>query len=297
MMQKEVCMFFPEIIDLHMHSKFSDGTDTPEEILDWVKEAGIEFFSITDHDSVKAGPVIQKIRRKGDPAFITGVEFSCRDEYGKCHVLGYGYDPGAEEIQRLVHKAHTFRMDKVLARLDFLEKDFGFVFPREVIDKLLSLNNPGKPHIGNLMVRFGYAESKDAAISNYVNKCTYKAGYVDPAEAIRGILQSGGIPVLAHPAFGSGDSMLVGEEMDIRLSRLKEFGLMGVEAYYSRYTRTLREEMLAFAEKYDFLITAGSDYHGTNKKVRLGDTGCTGASQGPKGLLKFMEAVQDRILF
>ena len=53
-------MFFPEIIDLHMHSKFSDGTDTPEEILDRVKEAGIDFFSITDHDSVKAGPVIQR---------------------------------------------------------------------------------------------------------------------------------------------------------------------------------------------------------------------------------------------
>ena len=166
-----------------------------------------------------------------------------------------------------------------------------------MIDKLLSLSNPGKPHIGNLMVRFGYAESKDAAISNYVNKCTYKAGYVDPAEAIRGILLSGGIPVLAHPAFGSGDSMIVGEEMDIRLSRLKGFGLMGVEAYYSRHTRALREEMLAFAEKYDFLITAGSDYHGGNKKVRLGDTGCADASRGPEGLLKFMEAVQDRILF
>ena len=53
--------------------------------------------------------------------------------------------------------------------------------------------------------------------------------------------------------------------------------------------------MLAFAEKYDFLITAGSDYHGGNKKVRLGDTGCADASRGPGGLLKFMEAVQDKI--
>lgn len=289
-------MFFPEIIDLHMHSKFSDGTDTPEEILERVKEAGIELFSITDHDTVKAGPVIREIHKKGDPAFILGVEFSCRDDYGKCHVLGYGYDPGAEEIQRLVHKAHTFRMDKVQARLDFLEKDYGFVFPREVIDNLLSLNNPGKPHIGNLMTRFGYAESKDAAIINFVNKCTYKAGYLEPEEAIRGILQSGGIPVLAHPAFGGGENMFVGKEMDRRLSRLKEFGLMGVEAYYSRHTRALREEMLAFAQKYDFMITAGSDYHGGNKKVRLGDTGCANAAQGPKGLLEFMEAIQDKTL-
>ena len=153
-MQKEAGMFLPEIIDLHMHSKFSDGTDTPEEILGKVKEAGIELFSITDHDAVKAGPDIREIHREGDPAFITGVEFSCKDEIGKYHILGYGYDPGAEKIQKLVHKAHTYRIDKVLARLDFLEKDFGFVFPKDVIDNLLSLNNPGKPHIGNLMTSF-----------------------------------------------------------------------------------------------------------------------------------------------
>lgn len=296
-MQKEAAMFLPEIIDFHMHSKFSDGTDTPEEIMGKVREAGIELFSITDHDAVKAGPVIREIHQEGDPAFITGVEFSCKDEVGKYHILGYGYDSGAEKIQKLVHKAHTYRMDKVLARLDFLEKDFGFVFPGEVIDKLLSLNNPGKPHIGNLMARFGYAESKDDAITNYVNKCTYKAVYLKPEEAIEGIRLSGGIPVLAHPAFGSGEQMIVGKEMDERLSRLKTFGLEGVEAFYSRHTKALREEMLAFAEKYDFMITAGSDYHGGNKKVRLCDTGCVNAAQGPEGMIKFIEAIQDKILF
>ena len=88
------------------------------------------------------------------------------------------------------------------------------------------------------MASFGYAESKDAAITNYVNKCTYKAGYLDPAEAINGIISSGeDLPVLAHPAFRSRDNMLVGKEMDIRLSRLKDSGLKRVEAYYSRHTR------------------------------------------------------------
>ena len=91
--------------------------------------------------------------------------------------------------------------------------------------------------------------------------------------------------------------MIVGKEMDERLSRLKGFGLEGVEAYYSRHTKALREEMLAFAEKYDFMITAGSDYHGGNKKVHLCDTGCVNAAHGPEGMLKFMEAIQDKILF
>ena len=75
-----------------MHSTVSDGTDRPEEILKLVKEAGIELFSITDHDAVKACTSIREKWKKGDPAFITGAEFSCKDDQGKYHILGYGYD-------------------------------------------------------------------------------------------------------------------------------------------------------------------------------------------------------------
>lgn len=289
-------MFLPEKIDLHMHSTASDGTETPEEILGRVKEAGIEFFSITDHDAIKAGPVIRSIWKEGDPAFINGVEFSCKDDRGKYHILGYGYDSDAGIIRGLVEKSHGFRMEKVNARLDFLREEYGFTFPEEEMETLLALDNPGKPHIGNLMAKHGYAASKDEAITDYINKCTYKSKYLTPEEAIEGILASGGIPVLAHPAYGNGNNMIVGEEMEKRLCRLKDFGLQGVEAYYSRHTDALRAEMLAFAETYGFFVTAGSDYHGGNKKVRLGNTGCENAAQGPAGMHRFMEAVQDRIL-
>lgn len=289
-------MFLPEKIDLHMHSTVSDGTDTPEEILCLVKKAGIQLFSITDHDAVKAGAVIRKIWKEGDPAFITGTEFSCKDAHGKYHILGYGFDSDAPEIQGLVQKSHSYRISKVKARLDFLKNDFGFVFPDEEIEKLFALANPGKPHIGNLMAKYGYAESKDAAITDYVNKCPYRSKYLTPKEAIEGILDSGGIPVLAHPAFGNGENMIRGEEMGRRLDLLIGFGLRGVEAYYSRNTGEILEEMLAFAREKDLLVTAGSDYHGRNKRVRPGDTGCGNAVQGPAGLRGFMEAVQEKIL-
>ena len=82
-------MHYPEKIDLHMHTTVSDGTDTPEEILANVKEAGIELFSVTDHDAVKAGPMIRDLLKEGDPLFLTGAEFSCKDEEGKYHILGY----------------------------------------------------------------------------------------------------------------------------------------------------------------------------------------------------------------
>ena len=106
-----------------------------------------------------------------------------------------------------------------------------------------------------------------------------------------GILNGGGIPVLAHPSYGSGEQLIIGEEMDRRLRRLMDFGLQGVEAFYSGFTPSLQAEMLAFAEKYDLFVTAGSDYHGTNKPVILGETNLSSDTPIPDGLLRFLEKV------
>lgn len=284
-------MHYPEKIDLHMHTTVSDGTDTPEEILAIVKEAGIELFSVTDHDAVKAGPMIRDLLKEGDPLFLTGAEFSCKDEEGKYHILGYGFDPDSEAIRQLVDLGHGYRMDKVNARLDFLRDEFNFVFPQEELNELLSMDNPGKPHIGNLMVKMGYAPTKEIAIKEYINKVRFPNKYVRPEEAIEGILGGGGVPVLAHPSYGNGDDIIVGQEMDQRLRKLIDFGLEGVEVFYSGFTDKLRSEMLSFAEKYDLYITAGSDYHGSNKLVVLGDTGCDNAAEGPQGMRRFLDRV------
>ena len=284
-------MHYPEKIDLHMHTTVSDGTDTPEEILANVKEAGIELFSVTDHDAVKAGPMIRDLLKAGDTIFLTGAEFSCKDEEGKYHILGYGFDPDSEAIRQLVDLGHGYRMDKVNARLDFLRDEFNFVFPQEELNELLSMDNPGKPHIGNLMVKMGYAPTKEIAIKEYINKVRFPNKYVRPEEAIEGILGGGGVPVLAHPSYGNGDDIIVGQEMDQRLRKLIDFGLEGVEVFYSGFTDKLRSEMLSFAEKYDLYITAGSDYHGSNKLVVLGDTGCDNAAEGPQGMRRFLDRV------
>ena len=290
-----VSMSYPVKIDLHMHSVFSDGTDRPEELPALVKKAGLELFSVTDHDSVKASGILRGILRPEDPRFISGAEFSCRDEQGKYHILGYGFDPDAESIRELVDKGHGLRMKKVRMRLDFLRDRFGFDFPREEIRKLLDLDNPGKPHIGTLMVRFGFAETKESAIRDFIDKARIRTEYIRPEEAISGILGGGGIPILAHPVYGSGDQLIMGEEMDERLRRLIGFGIRGVEAFYSGFTKKLCSDMLAFAEKYDLLVTAGSDYHGSNKLVILGDTGCENASEGPPGMLRFLDEVAQKL--
>ena len=279
----------PQTIDLHIHTNISDGTDTPQELLAHVKEAGIRLFSVTDHDAIKGGILLRELRKEDDPAFLTGVEFSCRDEEGQYHILGYGYDPEAAPVHDLVEKGHRIRMNKVRTRLEYLEKEFGISFPPKEIRSLLALDNPGKPHIANLMVKRGLAETKEIAMKEYLNKLHVRLEFLGPEEAITSILGGGGIPVLAHPSYGNGDQLILGEDMDRRLRRLMDYGLQGVEAFYSGFSRKLREEVLAFAEKYNLYVTAGSDYHGKNKLVRLGDTGLPKTGEYPEGLRRFLE--------
>ena len=283
-------------IDLHMHSAVSDGTDLPQELLARVQEAGISIFSLTDHDAIKGCEVILSQRGEAEdaPFFVTGAEFSCKDEAGKYHILGYGYDPAAEAIRAVVEKGHALRMGKCRERLAFIQREFGFSFPQEEIDALLALDNPGKPHIGNLMVKYGYAETRKQAIKDYIDKLRFGSEYVRPEEAIEGILGAGGVPVLAHPCFGDGDQLIVGEEMEARLRRLIGMGVQGMEVFYSGFSPKLRDEMLALAEKYHLYVTAGSDYHGGNKLVEPGDTGMSADTPVPDGMERFFDTILNR---
>ena len=274
--------------DLHMHSTVSDGTDTPTLILDKVIETGITIFSLTDHDATKGCRMIQEALPGRDIRFIPGVEFSCRDDEGKYHILGYNYDPDSETIIKLVEKGHSIRVAKLRARLDMLKEQYGFDFPPEEVEALMALDNPGKPHIGNLMVKYGYAETMRQAMKDYLNGLRVNKGWVTPEEAIQTILDSGGIPVLAHPPYGSGNELIIGAELEERVKKLMDLGIAGLETFYSGFSKALEKEVRHLAEKYDLYITLGSDYHGSNKLVELGDTGFDPADGVPKGLSRFL---------
>jgi len=281
----------PEYIDLHIHTTVSDGTDTPEEIINKVRAAGIDMFSITDHDAIDGAVEVSKITAKDDytPVFIKGIEFSCRDSFGKYHILGYDYDETKAEFTDVVKWSHEMRISKVKARIEFLKSEFGFSFSKDDIQKLFQNSNPGKPHIAKMMIKYGYASSVKEAFNNYLNRKKFPNEYLTPEKAIRAVIGGNGIPVLAHPAYGDGSQLIIGEDMDKRLKRLKEFGLQGIECYYSAFTPKLVQEMLDFADKYDFLVTAGSDYHGLNKLVMLGDTNLKKVSEGSRRLRDFLE--------
>ena len=277
-----------------MHTMISDGTDNPAEIIVKVRDAGIDLFSVTDHDAIRACDVIRGLLTDGDPLFISGIEFSCRDELGKYHILGYGYDPESSAMRSMVNYGHAQRIEKLGLRLERLRERFGFTFSAKDISELYSFNNPGKPHLANLMVRYGYAESRDQAFSEYLNKFKFPNVFIRPEMAVDAILKSGGIPVLAHPSYGSGDELIIGDEMEDRLKRLIGMGIQGVEAFYSGFSEKLQAEMLKFAEKYNLYVTAGSDYHGRNKLIELGDNNLDDISRSPEGLRRFLSDVQLR---
>ena len=279
-----------------MHTLISDGTDSLEEIIAHVRGTGLDLFSVTDHDSIKGGiripHILAALPQNQRTPFIRGVEFSCKDEMGKCHILGYGYNPAVPGIAEVVFEGHAMRMKKTRARLEFLEDAFGFTFPEEEVQELLARDNPGKPHIAKLMIQHGYARDIREAINEYINKKEFENVHVRPERAIEGILKSGGIAILAHPSYGDGDDLILGEEMDERLRRLIDYGIQGVEAYYSGFTPKIQNEVLGLAEKYDLYVTAGSDYHGGNKMVDLGWTNLDDVSEAPAGLKRFLDDVE-----
>lgn len=279
-------------IDLHMHTTVSDGTSTPEEIVNEVREAGLDLFSVTDHDAVGACETVRSLLTEGDPAFIGGIEFSCKDELGKYHILGYGYDPAASAMRTIVKSGHDKRIEKLGLRLEALKKEYGIGFSEEDIRRLFTYATPGKPHIARLMMQYGYAASIAEAFNRFLNHASIPSVYIRPEEAIGAILRSGGIPVLAHPSYGSGDEVIVGPEMEERLQRLMAFGVQGVEAYYSGFSPKIEGDMLDLAEKYGLYVTAGSDYHGSNKLVRLGNNHLDDAREGPEGLKRFLADVK-----
>ena len=276
--------------DLHMHSVFSDGTDSPDLLVRNVRAAGLDLFALTDHDTVQGCAAVQALLQPGDPAFIGGVEFSCRDDRGRYHVLGYGIDAEKPAIREAVDYAHNGRLLKMRNRFVYLQEKYGFTFTEEERTELLRLKNPGKPHLVAMMLKKGYVRTKDQGFEVF-------SGYRDtepmlrPEEAIDAVTQAGGIPVLAHGILADGSKNLTEEEICARAERLKAAGLMGLECYYSTFTPRQREIMLALAERLGLLITAGSDYHGTNKTVQLGQTGC----REPARLQRFYDAVADRL--
>lgn len=249
--------------DLHIHTTASDGSDTPAELSARVAGAGLRLFSVTDHDTIDGALEMEKLVPAGT-VFLRGVEFSCISPAGKCHILGYGFDPDHPALLDALREGRQLRLEKLQRRLEVLRDRFGIVLTEEEDRWLRSRNSPGKPHLGKILLDRGLADSLNSAIRTYLSHVPGR-DRIEAETAVRAIEASGGISVWAHPLGGEGEKPLTEGQFEDQLNTLLGYGLRGMECWYSRYGLDRVRFLLRRAEAHGLTVTGGSDYHGTNK--------------------------------
>lgn len=250
-------------IDLHMHSTFSDGTLSPDELIAQLKGQGISVFSLTDHDTMRGVSEIRKRDLQG-MIFINGIEFSCRTEAGKCHILGYGYDPQSSAMRGIVETGMAKRAAKMEKRIDYL-RERGITLTDEERKTLQPLHSKGKPHLAAILVKRGLARNNDEAIREYIDPVHTGNSRIDAKDAVGAILWAGGIPVWAHPLGGQGEDAPSEEAFRRQLALLMSYGIRGLECYYSKYSPKEAEKLAAAAAANGLFVSGGSDFHGAAK--------------------------------
>ncbi|MFO7840779.1 MAG: DUF2061 domain-containing protein [Fidelibacterota bacterium] len=269
------------MIDLHTHSTCSDGTLSPDGIIKQAIRKGCEYISITDHDNIDHMEKLKKVPRS--VRYIPGVEISAEFP-GTLHILGYGFNPGHGELKTTLKElqdARARRNGSMIAKM--AERGF-HISMKELLEEAGG-ETVGRPHFANLMLKKGYVASYQEAFDKYLAKgmpLYMDKKRLEPEEAIRLIREAGGIPVMAHP-YQTG---MEGERLEELVKELTGMGLMGIEAYYSKHSKEQTAEYLYLAKKFSLFVTAGSDFHGENKKdIQLG------LMVKKKNIESFLEAV------
>ena len=252
-------------VDLHIHTTASDGSDSPALLLKKLKNAGITTFAVTDHDTVDGALEMEQLVTP-EFRFLRGIEFSCQTPAGKCHILGYGFDPTHPAFRAALDEGRMLRHEKLETRLRYLRDTLGIQLTEEETRWLRSLKSPGKPHFGRIVMAHGLADTIDTAIQKYINPCKVRRDRIGAETAVKAILSSGGIPVWAHPLGGEGEKRLTEESFSAQLQVLLSFGIRGLECHYSRYDSADSGFLTEQARKHNLLVSGGSDCHGSNKR-------------------------------
>ena len=256
------------IADLHIHSNFSDGSDSIEELAKKIKLAGIKYFALTDHDTIAGCSLMDTIIDK-EIQFIPAVELTCLAGEIKCHILGYNCDYTNKTLLELIEKGKKLRKHKLETRINYLKDTWNIELTQDELDWLYSRKSVVKTHIANILVNRGLASNNVSAMKKYLDGCKSGDTRFSGEEAIDAILKSGGIPIWAHPLGGEGEIHISQDEFLTKLETMKSYGIKGIECYYSRYNTEEIDFLVKTATEQNLLITGGSDYHGTNKDIPL----------------------------
>ena len=256
--------------DLHIHSIYSDGIYTPEEIVALAKKNNVKNISITDHDSIAAQYIIDKNYEEIN--IIPGIELSTEYKEMELHILGYFIDVKNNDLNELLVELSKYRLKRVEEILFNLKK---YDINLSIDDLNCDYNSTvGRSHIANAMVNKGYFPNYKSAFRTFLmnGKPAYVKGYkLNYRESLELITNAGGIPVLAHPG-------QIYRKMEIEniIKELKCFGLKGLEVYHPSHYNEDINKFNNLSKKYKLSITGGSDFHGRNildNELEIGSCG------------------------
>jgi hypothetical protein len=258
------------VIDLHTHTRFSDGSLTPTAVVELAVRTGLRAVAITDHDSIDGLEEALAAGERLGIEVVPGVELNLEHEQVTMDLLGYFFDccPG-DEMQAELAELRRYRDERnarILARL----AELGMPIEPEELAAIAENGAVGRPHIGEAMRRRGYVDTIGDAFRRYLRRGA--PAWVDRrrlsfAQAVRLLRDSDGLPVIAHPGVIRTDR--AGLAAVVRdAARL---GVVGLECYYPLHDDETVAACLELCDRYDLVPTGGSDFHGDMKpNIRLG---------------------------
>lgn len=259
-----------KLIDLHVHSTYSDGTLTPYELAKLAKDTGLTAFALTDHDTVDGIPDALSACQEFEIELIPGIEFSTEYQGKDIHIVGLELDWKSPRFLSEIHlfqDSRNIRNQKMIAKLhDLGNIDISWEQMEAAFGKAIWT----RAHFARYLKDHGYVKEMKEAFSRYIgDDCPYfvPREKVSPAQAVRLIRSTGGIPILAHPLL----YRLTEEGILTLIEELKNAGILGIEALYSTHTPEEESFVLRLARRQGLLISGGSDFHGSNKpSISLG---------------------------
>jgi 3',5'-nucleoside bisphosphate phosphatase len=244
-------------VDLHMHTRASDGRWTPETLVARVAELGLGVMAIADHDALDSVLPGRALATARGIVLVSAVEVTTRWDGRQWHVLVYGADPEQGQLRDLVTRQRQIHIDRAHEAI-VRARQRGYALPD--LDEIVSGRPPLPIYVMNAVIRAGYATSHLTA-NQFVASTLGVPFYIDVPiqEAVAAAHASGALAIVAHPGRREDPDPLTAE----RLPRLlAETPIDGLEAYYPTHTPEQVVEYAALAERYGLLCSCGSDSHG-----------------------------------
>lgn len=241
--------------DLHLHTFYSDGIFSPRDVLIRAREAGLHAVSITDHDNIAAVLEATEVAEELGIELIPGVELNAHVYGREVHLLGYFIDvenPALNEFLALMRHERLLRAERMVEKLSTLNISISMESVLEQAGK----GSVGRPHIANVLIDKGYADSHQEVFAKYIGyrgPAFIEKFQCSPEEVISIVSQAGGLTFLAHPGNSVPDKMLV---------RLIKAGLDGIETVHPGHTAEMTLHYRRIANEYFLMESGGSDFHG-----------------------------------